>query len=306
MKRKHFLLPLAVSFGFFMHPGFAEETTSTLKKIESACAQGANNCLISLGVRDASIPFSYKLNNDQYVGYSYEIAQRIIQEIRTKLKLPALKVKDIPITSQNRIPLLQNGTIDIECGSTTNNIERQKQAAFTNSIFVIGTRLLTAKNSKINDFDDLRGKTVVTTAGTTSERILKKMNADKNMNMDIVSAKDHGQADLMLKSHRAAAFMMDDALLYGERAKAKDKDKWVIVGTPQSFEAYGCMIRKDDPEFKKLADGVIAKLMRDGTAHKLYEKWFMQPIPPSNITLDFPLSEAMEDLFKHPNDRAFQ
>lgn len=306
MKQKHFLLPLAVSFIFFMPPGFAQETTGTLKKIQSACAQGANNCLISLGVRDASIPFSYKLNNDKYAGYSYEIAQKIIQEIRTELKLPALKVKDIPITSQNRIPLLQNGTIDIECGSTTNNIERQKQAAFTNSIFVIGTRLLTAKDSNIQEFDDLRGKTVVTTAGTTSERILKKMNAEKDMKMDIVSAKDHGQADLMLKSHRAAAFMMDDALLYGERAKAKDKEKWVIVGTPQSFEAYGCMIRKDDPEFKKLADKVIARVMGDGTAHKLYKKWFMQPIPPSNITLDFPLSQAMEELFKHPNDKAFQ
>lgn len=306
MSRKNFLLFIAIGLVFFIHQSFAEELTGTLKKIQSGCAQGKENCIVSFGVREASIPFNYKLNSDQYTGYSYEIAEHIVQAIRAKLNRPELQIKNISITSQNRIPLLQNGTIDFECGSTTNNTERQKQTAFSNTIFIIGTRLLTAKDSKIHDFDDLREKTVVTTAGTTSERLLKKMNVDKQMKMNIISAKDHGQADLMLKSYRAAAFMMDDALLYGERAKAKDQDKWVVVGTPQSFEAYGCMIRKDDPQFKKLADDVIAKLMKDGTAYKLYEKWFMHPIPPNNINLNFPLSKSMEELFSNPNDKAFE
>ena len=175
MSRKNFLLFIAIGLVFFIHQSFAEELTGTLKKIQSGCAQGKENCIVSFGVREASIPFNYKLNSDQYTGYSYEIAEHIVQAIRAKLNRPELQIKNISITSQNRIPLLQNGTIDFECGSTTNNTERQKQTAFSNTIFIIGTRLLTAKDSKIHDFDDLREKTVVTTAGTTSERLLKKI-----------------------------------------------------------------------------------------------------------------------------------
>ena len=211
-----------------------------------------------------------------------------------------------PVTSQNRIPLIQNGTVDLECGSTTNNLERQKQVSFSNTIFVIGTRLLTRKDSGIKDFADLAGKNVVTTAGTTSERLFRKMNEEKKMGMSIISAKDHGESFLTLETGRAVAFMMDDALLYGELAKAKKPGDWVVTGTPQSREAYGCMLRKDDAPFKKVVDGAIAKLMASGQAEKIYAKWFMNPVPPKGLNLNFPMSEDMKALYKSPNDKAIE
>ncbi len=192
----------------------AEEPTGTLKKIKDSNS-------ITLGHRESSIPFSYYDDKQQVIGYSQEIALAVVDAIKHELNLPDLKVKLNPVTSQNRIPLVQNGTIDLECGSTTNNTERQKQVAFSNSIFVVGTRLLTKKDSGIKDFADLAGKNVVTTAGTTSERLIRKLNEDKKMDMKIISAKDHGESFLTLETGRAAAFMMDDALLYGEIAKAK-------------------------------------------------------------------------------------
>lgn len=275
----------------------AEELTGTLKKIK-------DTGVITLGVRDSSIPFNYNLGGVRQVGYSYDINIKIVEAIKDKLKLPNLQVKEIPITSQNRIPLLQNGTIDIECGSTTNNLERQKQVSFTDTIFIIGTRIMVKKDGGIKDWADLKGKNVVTTAGTTSERLLRKMNDDQKLGMNIISTKDHGQSFLTLESGRAVAFMMDDALLYGERAKAKNPSDWIVVGKPQSREAYGCMIRKDDAPFKKVADGVIAGLMKDGSVNTMYTKWFMQPVPPKGLNLDFPLSDDMKALFKNPNDKA--
>ncbi len=212
----------------------------------------------------------------------------------------------MPVTSANRITLVQNGTVDIECGSTTNNTERQKQVGFTNTIFIIGTRLQVKKNSGINDFPDLAGKNVVTTAGTTSERLLKKMNEDKKMGMNVISAKDHGESFLTLETGRAVAFMMDDALLYGEMAKAKRPGDWAVVGTAQSKEAYGCMLRKDDAGFKKVVDAAIAKVQTSGEADKIYEKWFMNPIPPKGLNLNMPMSDDMKALHKAPNDKAFE
>ena len=178
--------------------------------------------------------------------------------------------------------------------------------SFSNTIFVIGTRLLTKKDSGIKDFPDLAGKNVVTTAGRTSERLLRKMNEDKNMKMNVISAKDHGEAFLTLETGRAVAFMMDDALLYGETAKAKRPADWVVVGTAQSEEAYGCMLRKDDPAFKKVADTAIAKLMTSGEAVKIYDKWFLNPIPPKGLNLNMPMSDEMKALYKSPNDKAFE
>jgi glutamate/aspartate transport system substrate-binding protein len=213
-------------------------------------------------------------------------------------------VKLTPVNSQNRITLVQNGTIDLECGSTTNNLERQKQVAFSNTIFIIGTRLLTRKDSGIQDFPDLKGKNVVTTAGTTSERLLRKLDQDQKMGMNIISARDHGEAFLTLQSGRAVAFMMDDALLAGEMAKARKPDEWHIVGTPQTREAYGCMLRKDDPGFKKVVDAAIAQAMTSGKAEQLYKKWFQSPIPPKGLNLNLPLSDDMKALFKNPNDKA--
>ncbi len=277
----------------------AEELTGTLKKIK-------DSGVITLGVRESSIPFNYNLGGVRQVGYSYDIMSRAVDAIKAELKLPNLQVKEIPVTPQNRITLLQNGTIDLECSSTTNNLERQKQVAFSNTIFIIGTRLMAKKDSGIKDFADLKGKNVVTTAGTTSERLLRKMNDDGNMGMNIISAKEHGQSFLTLESGRAVAFMMDDALLFGEMAKSRSPNDWAVVGKAQSREAYGCMVRKDDAPFKKTVDTTIAKLMKSGEINDFYKKWFLQPVPPKGLNLNFPLSEDMKALFKNPTDKAFE
>jgi glutamate/aspartate transport system substrate-binding protein len=279
-------------------PVMAQELTGTLKKIKETGA-------ISLGHRESSIPFSYYDDKQQVIGYSHELMLKVVDAIKAELKLSKLDIRLLPVTSANRITLVQNGSVDLECGSTTNNTERQKQVSFSNTIFVIGTRLMTKTNSGINDFPDLAGKNVVTTAGTTSERLLRKMNEDKQMKMNIISAKDHGESFLTLETGRAVAFMMDDALLFGEMAKAKRASDWVVVGTPQSYEAYGCMLRKDDPAFKKVVDSALAKVMTSGEAEKIYAKWFLQPIPPKGLNLNFPLSTAVQTIYKSPNDKAF-
>ncbi|MEQ5120953.1 glutamate/aspartate ABC transporter substrate-binding protein [Morganella morganii] len=277
----------------------AEELAGTLKKIN-------DSGVIVVGHRESSVPFSYYDNQQNVVGYSQDYSNHIVDAVKKTLNKPDLQVKLIPVTSQNRIPLLQNGTFDFECGSTTNNLARQQQAAFSNTIFVVGTRLLTGKDSGIKDFADLAGKNVVVTSGTTSEMLLNKLNDEKHMKMRIISAKDHGDAFRTLESGRAVAFMMDDALLAGERAKAKKPDNWVIVGTPQSEEAYGCMLRKDDPQFKALIDKTVSDAQTSGEAEKSYTRWFKQPIPPKNLNLNFELSDEMKGLFKAPNDKAFE
>ncbi len=285
--------------GCVLLAGADQASADTLEKIKDAGS-------ITLGHRESSIPFSYYDDQQRVIGYSQDIAVRVVDAIKRELQLPDLQVRLNPVTSQNRIPLIQNGTVDLECGSTTNNTERQKQVGFSTTIFVVGTRLLTKKTSGIQDFSDLAGKNVVTTAGTTSERLLRKLNEDQKLNMKIISAKDHGESFLTLETGRAAAFMMDDALLYGELAKAKRPGDWVVVGTPQSLEAYGCVLRKDDPAFKTLVDTTIAGLMTSGEAQKLYAKWFESPIPPKGLNLNFPLSAEMVELYRNPNDRALQ
>lgn len=274
----------------------AEASADTLQKIKSSG-------VIVVGHRESSVPFSYYDNAQKVVGYSQDYSNQIVDAVKKQLNMPNLQVKMLPITSQNRIPLLQNGTFDFECGSTTNNAERQQQAAFSNSIFVVGTRLLVKKGGDIKDFKDLAGKPVVVTSGTTSEILLNKLNEKDNMKMRIISAKDHGDSFRTLESGRAVAFMMDDALLAGERAKAKKPDQWEIVGTPQSHEAYGCMLRKNDPAFKKLMDETIVKAQTSGEAAKWFERWFNQPIPPKNMNMNFALSDDMKALFKAPNDQ---
>ena len=280
-------------------PDRAQNLGGTLQKIKDSGT-------ISLGHRESSIPFSYYDDKQQVVGFSHELMLKAVDAVKKELGLPKLAVKLTPVTSQNRIPLVQNGTIDIECGSTTNNLERQRQVGFSDTIFVVGTRLLVRKDSGIKDFPELAGKNVVTTAGTTSERLLRKMNEDKGMKMNVISAKDHGESFLTLESGRAVAFMMDDALLAGEVAKARRSGDWVITGTAQSREAYGCMLRKDDPQFKKVVDAAIAQAMTSGEAEQLYKKWFLSPIPPKGLNLNLPLSDDMKQLFKNPNDKALQ
>jgi glutamate/aspartate transport system substrate-binding protein len=293
---------LLVVVGFCLltgNSGAADDLTGTLKKIREAGA-------VSVGHRESSIPFSYYDDQNAVVGYSQDLVMLVVDAIKKKLNLPNLQVKLIPVTSQNRIPLVQNGTIDIESGSTTNNLERQQQVAFSDSMFIVGTRLLVKKDSGIQDFPDLKGKNVVVTAGTTSERLIRALNEKEGMKMNIISAKDHGESFLTLQSGRAVAFMLDDALLAGERAKARKPGDWVIVGTPQSKEAYGMMMGKGDAQFKTLVDETIAKAETSGEAAKLYQKWFQSPIPPKNLNLELPLSEEMKALFKSPNDKAFQ
>lgn len=278
-------------------PALSQES-ATLKKIKDTGT-------ITLGHRESSIPFSYYNDQQQVIGYSQEMMLKVVDAVKAELKLAKLDTKMMPVTSANRITLVQNGTVDIECGSTTNNLERQKQVAFSTTIFIIGTRLMTKKDSGIKDFADLAGKNVVTTAGTTSERLLRKMNEDKQMKMNIISAKDHGESFLTLETGRAVAFMMDDALLYGEMAKARKPGDWIVTGTPQSKEAYGCMVRKDDPGFKKVVDAALTKAWTSGEAEKIYAKWFMNPIPPKGLNLSMPLSDEMKVLAKAPNDKAF-
>ncbi|TAM86190.1 MAG: glutamate/aspartate ABC transporter substrate-binding protein [Candidimonas sp.] len=268
--------------------------TGTLKKIK-------DDGVVVIGFRDASIPFSYYDVNQQPIGYSMDITNLILAKIKQVLNAPNLKVRKIPITSQNRIALLQNGTFDFECNTTTNDRARARQVDFSNNFFEIGTRLLTLKTSGIKDFADLKGKTVVVGAGTTSEKILRRMNVEKKMGMHIISAKDHTESSLMLKTGRAVAMMMDDALLAGERAKMAKPSDYVITGTPQSHEVYGCMMRKNDNGLKTLIDGVIAKAETSGEAATIYQKWFMSPIPPKGLNLDFPMSDDMKALFAHPS-----
>ena len=293
---KRTLIAASIAIATLSAPAFADGTLDKIK------ASGA----ITLGHRESSIPFSYYNDQQQVIGYSHEIMLKVVDAIKAELKLAKLQVKLMPVTSANRITLVQNGTVDIECGSTTNNTERQKQVAFSNTFFVIGTKLMAKKDSGIKDFPDLAGKNVVTTAGTTSERLIRKMNEDKAMKMNIISAKDHGESFLTLETGRAVAFMMDDALLYGEIAKAKKPGDWLVTGTAQSKEAYGCMMRKDDPAFKKVVDGAIAKVQTSGEAEKIYSKWFMNPIPPKGLNLNMPISGEMKALHAAPNDKAFE
>jgi glutamate/aspartate transport system substrate-binding protein len=289
---------IALAASLCSAPALAEELTGTLKKIKDSGT-------IVLGHRDSSIPFSYFGSDPQQPeGYSHDLQLKVVEALKQQLGLPELKVRYNLVTSQTRIPLVQNGTVDLECGSTTNNVERQQQVDFSVGIFEVGTRLLTKKTSGINDFADLKGKNVVTTAGTTSERLLKAMNAEKQMGMNIISAKDHGESFLMLESSRAVAFMMDDALLAGEMAKAKQPADWHVVGTPQSYEIYGCMVRKGDPAFKKVVDDAISATFKSGEVTAIYDKWFLNPVPPKGLNLNFPMSDELKKLVANPTDKA--
>ncbi|MCL2524637.1 MAG: glutamate/aspartate ABC transporter substrate-binding protein [Betaproteobacteria bacterium] len=292
---KRTLIAAGIACAILSAPALAGNTLGKIK------ASG----VIALGHRESSIPFAYYNNQQQVIGYSHEHALKIVEAVKAELRMPNLRVRLVPVTPTTRMGLLQNGTVDIECGSTTNNAERRKQVAFSNSIFISGIRLMTRKDSGIKDFPDLADKSVVTSANTTSEVLLRKMNDEKRMQMNIVSSKDHGHAFQMLETGRAVAFVMDDALLYGEMSQARRSSDWLVTGTPQSREAYGCMLRKDDPAFKKVVDAAIAELQTSGEAERIYNKWFLNTIPPNGISLRMPLSDDMRALFAAPNDKGF-
>lgn len=266
----------------------------TLGKIASAKS-------ITLGYRDASVPFSYVGDSSgKPMGYSVDLASKIVERIEEKTGVADLKVKYNLVTSQTRIPLVQNGTVDLECGSTGVTAERQQQVAFSYGFIYVKGQLLTAKGSGIQGFDDLKGKNVVTTAGTTNERFLKNYNAEHKTNMFVISAKDHGEAFKMLETGRAAAFYMDDALLYGERAKARDPHKWVVVGKEQSREIYSCMVRKGDPQFLAVVNEALGDLYRSGAINGIYQRWFEQPIPPKGLNLEFPMTSELKAIIATP------
>ena len=277
-------------------PAMAQELTGTLKNIKDTGA-------ITLGFRDSSIPFSYLDDNQKPVGYAMDICMKIVDAVKKELKLDKLEVKLEPVTSSNRIPLLANGTIDLECGSTTNNAEREKQVAFTNTHFLTASRYVFKKSSNIASIDGLKGKSVVSTAGTTNIKQLTEANAARSLGANIIPAKDHAEAFLMVETDRAAAFVMDDILLASLVAGSKYPSLYVIskdaFSTP---EPYGIMLRKDDPAFKKVVDAATAALYTSPEGQKLYDKWFMSKIPPKGLNLDTPISPELKAEFAKPSD----
>jgi glutamate/aspartate transport system substrate-binding protein len=296
MSMKYIMLALCAAVFASVAQGQEGDTLAKVKK----------DGVFTLGVRESAVPFSYLDDKQRFVGYSVDLCQLIATALKQKLNMPNLQVKEIATTPLSRIALISNGTVDIECGSTTNNTVRQKQVAFSYTTFIIGTRLMVKKGSGIRDFEDLIGKNVVTTAGTTPEQILREMNTKNNMRMNIISAKDHSEGFLTLTTGRAAGFFIDDALLYGQKAKAPNPQDYEIVGKPQSFEAYALMIRKDDPQFRAFVNETLAAAMKSGKVAELYNKWFMSPIPPNGMNLNFPMSEQLRDALANPNDKAFQ
>jgi ABC-type amino acid transport substrate-binding protein len=257
---------------------------------------------ITLAYRESSVPFSY-LDGGKPIGFSVELSNAVVEAVKKKLNKPNLEVAMMAVTSQNRIPLLSNGTIDLECGSTTNNSARAKDVSFAINHFYTGTRLLVKKTSGIKDYADLAKKTVTSTTGTTNALVMRKYNAEKNLDMDLVLAKDHADAFLLVESGRAVAFAMDDILLYGLMANAKNPAEFEVVGEALQVEPYACMLAKDDTAFKKLVDDTFIGLMKSGEFEKLYTKWFLQPIPPKNVPLNLPMSPQLRENIKSPSDK---
>ncbi len=274
------------------------QTTDTLKKIKDTGS-------ISLGVRESS-GLSYTIGNGKFVGFHTEMAERIISDLRKQLGMSSLEVKYQPVTSQNRIPLVQNGTVDLECGSTTNNATRQKDVAFAVTTYVEEVRIAVKANSGINSIAQLAGKKVATTTGTTSVQTLRKHERANGVNFEEVFGKDHADSFLLLESGRADAFVMDGSILAANIAKSKNPADFKIVGEVLSVEPIACMLRKDDPAFKKAVDDSIKRQIKDGSLAKLYDKWFMQPIPPANARIGLPLSEATKAAWATPNDKPME
>ncbi len=272
-------------------PAFAQELTGTLKKVKESGT-------ITIGHRESSVPFSYLDEKQQPIGYSMDICAAIVEEVKKELMLPTLTVKMNPVTSQTRIPLMANGTVDLECGSTTNNLTRQKQVAFAPITFITGTKLLVKKSSKIKSYKDLKNKTVVVTQGTTNERVIKALSDKENLNIKFLNAKDHAESFLTVESGRAAAFSMDDVLLYGLMAKAKKPKDFEVVGDYLSYDPYGIMFRKNDDDFGVVVRRAVSALMRGeqmgslGTISKMYNKWFVEKLPDGS-TIGMPMSDLL-------------
>jgi glutamate/aspartate transport system substrate-binding protein len=277
-------------------PALAFAQASTLDKIKQ-------NGTMTLAYRESSIPFSYLDDKAQPTGFGFEICEKIADRVKAATGRADLKKQYQAVTSANRIPLLQNGTIDIECGSTTNNSERGKQVAFAINYFYTGTRFLVKSGTHVNKLADLAGKTVVSTTGTTNFQIIRRLNEEQKLGIDLLGAKDHAESALLVQTGRAVAFAMDDILLYGLRAAAQDPKSLEVVGEPIQVEPYAIMFRKDDPAFKKLVDDTLAGMMKSGEFEALYKKWFQSPIPPKGINLNAPMSKELQDNLKALSDK---
>jgi ABC-type amino acid transport substrate-binding protein len=288
--------PVIASLAFAAFVPAQAQQPATLDKIKSSGA-------ITVAYRESSIPFSYLGGDAQPTGFGWEICQRIVAEAKKATGRNDLKVNTQSVTSQNRIPLLVNGTIDIECGSTTNNSDRARQVAFATNYFYTGTRFLVKADSPVKALADLRGKKVVSTTGTTNYQVLRKLNSEQGLGFDLLAAKDHAESALMVQSGRAEAFGMDDILLYGLKASAANPAELAVVGDPIQVEPYAIMLRKDDPGFKKLVDDTLASMMKSGEFEALYKKWFQSPIPPKGINLSAPMSKELRDNMKALSDK---
>ncbi len=278
----------------------AQDLTGTLKKIKDTGA-------ITIGYRESSIPFSYLDDKQQPIGYAMDLCMKVVDAVKADLKMPGLKVNLQPVTSSNRIPLLQNGTIDLECGSTTNSVERQKQVSFGPTYFVINVTAAVKKKSGIKSLADLNGKTISTTAGTTSVPLLRQYDKTKSADIKSIDAKDHAESFLLLSQDRTSAFVMDDILLAGLIASSSNPGDYMIL-TNESLrtEPYSMMLRKDDPQFKALVDKTIGAVMKSGEIDKLYAKWFTSPIPPKGVNLNFAETPAIKAAFAKPNDKGVE
>jgi glutamate/aspartate transport system substrate-binding protein len=267
----------------------------TLKKIKDSGA-------ITIGHRDASVPFSYYDDKQQPVGYSMDLCARVVDAVKKELSLPNLKVNYQLVTSANRIPLMANGTIDLECGSTTNNLARQEQVWFATTHFVTANRYVSKKSAKIGKLADLKGKTIVSTAGTTNIKQITEINGEQKLGMNIISANGHAEAFQMVETGRAVAFVMDDILLYSLVAQARSPKDYDISKEALSVEPYGIMVRKDDAAFKKTVNGALNAVYKSGEINKIYDKWFQKPIPPKNINLNVPMSAPLKKVIANPTD----
>ena len=271
----------------------------TLKKVKDSGA-------ITIGHRDASIPFSYYDDKQQPIGYAMDLCMKVVDAVKAELKMPNLKVNLQPVTSSNRIPLLQNGTIDMECGSTTNSVERQKQVAFGPTYFVINVSAAVKKSSGIKTFADLNGKAVASTSGTTSIPLLRGYEKAKGIDFKELQAKDHAESMQLLATDRAQAFIMDDILLAGQIANQQNPGDFMILPESLRTEPYSMMIRREDPQFKALVDRAIGAVYKSGEINKIYAKWFTSPIPPKNVNLNFPESTGIKAAFANPNDKGVE
>jgi len=277
----------------------AQDLTGTLKKIKDTGA-------ITLGYRESSIPFSYLDDKQQPIGYAMDLCGKVIEAVKADLKMPNLKVNLQPVTSGNRIPQLQAGNIDMECGSTTNSVERQKQVAFGPTYFVINVTAAVKKNSGIKSLADLNGKTIAATSGTTAVPLLKKYEKTKSADIKEIYGKDHAESFLLLSQDRVSAFVIDDILLAGLIANSPNPGDYMIIPESLRQEPYSMMIRRDDPQFKALVDKTIGGVMKSGEINKIYAKWFTSPIPPKNVNMNFPQTPAIKEAFANPNDRGVE